>query len=183
MPLPLPVEFSGTTGQNSYTGNTLIGSTITLLDVEPGSRTYGAVISGSGNFTKSGPGNLTLTGNNTYTGTTNVSGGLLQVGNGTSGNLSSSSALSFASIGGGAGGTVNFNEAAGSSQGMGALTFGAGEGTVQSTYGGSGTTTLTFASLAARTAGATGDFVVSGGTNGSTNKIVITVGAYGQRSD
>ena len=53
------------------------------------------------------------------------------------------------------------------------MSFNGGSDTVQSTYGTSGNTGLTFSSLSTRTAGATGNFVASGG-NGSTNKIVLT---------
>src|SRR5262245_12084867 len=51
--------------------------------------TYAGVISGSGSLTKAGFGQLTLTGNNTYTGTTtNSGGGVLMIGNGgTSGSI------------------------------------------------------------------------------------------------
>jgi autotransporter-associated beta strand protein len=56
---------------------------------------------------------------------------------------------------------------------MGALTFSGGDGTVQSTNNG-GNSFVTFTSLAARTKGATGDFVITNGTNGSSNKIVLT---------
>jgi fibronectin-binding autotransporter adhesin len=49
-------------------------------------------------FTKAGAGTQILSGNNTYTGATTVSGGALQIGNGgTTGGLSSSSAVSVAS--------------------------------------------------------------------------------------
>ena len=124
----------------------------------------------SGGLTKSGTGTLTLSGTNTYTGTTIVSGGTLQLGDGTSGSLAAT-ALTFN------GGTFNYKGvAAGSTQTLGILTFGSAEGTVQSTYGTSGTTTLGFASLAARTAGATGNFVTTGGTNGTTNLIKFTTG-------
>ena len=50
--------------------------------------TFGGVISGNGTTTKRGPGTLTFTGQNAYTGLTTVSAGALQVGNGgTSGTI------------------------------------------------------------------------------------------------
>ena len=61
---------------------------------------------------------------------------------------------------------------------MVALTAGAGDGTLQSTFVGT-SATLTFSSLAARTSGATLNFVTSGGTNGSTNTINLTGAAVG----
>lgn len=119
-----------------------------------------------------GDGTLILKGANTYSGLTTINAGIIQVGNGTTGSLNGSvgTALTFA----GKGGLLNIKETAGAAQGMGTLTFSAGDGNVQSTYGGSGTSSVTFSSLAARTAGATGNFIVSGGTNGVTNKIVLT---------
>src|SRR5262249_38644793 len=52
------------------------------------STTFSGVISGTGGLVKIGAGTLTLTGANTYTGPTIVSGGMLQVGNGgTVGNI------------------------------------------------------------------------------------------------
>ena len=126
-----------------------------------------AEIAGTSGLTKSGAGPLTLSGVNTYTGTTTVNAGTLLVTgslNGTTG-----TALTFAGSG-----TLNVSEASGVSQSMGALTFSAGDGTVQSTYGSDSGIALTFASLSARTAGATANFVVSGGTNGTDNKIVLS---------
>ena len=124
----------------------------------------------SGGLTKSGIGTLILSGSNTYTGATIISGGTLQLGNGSAGTLAAT-ALTFN------GGTFNYQGVtAGSTQTLGVLTFGTAEGTVQATYGTSGTTTLGFASLAARTAGATGNFVTAGGTNGTTNLIKFTTG-------
>ncbi len=50
--------------------------------------TVSQAIGGTGGFTKSGPGTLVLTGNNTYTGGTTISSGFLQIGNGgTTGSL------------------------------------------------------------------------------------------------
>jgi fibronectin-binding autotransporter adhesin len=56
-----------------------------------GANTIGAAITGLGGITKAGTGTLTLTGDNSYTGYTYVSGGTLRVGNG---NLESNLGLS-----------------------------------------------------------------------------------------
>jgi autotransporter-associated beta strand protein len=58
------------------------------------------VISGSGSFTKDGPGTLTLTGVNTYCGGTTVGSGTLQIGNGgtagsITGNVTDTGVLAF----------------------------------------------------------------------------------------
>ena len=145
------------------TGNTLIGGAIS-----DGGATALAL-------TKSGTGNLTLRGANLYTGTTTVQGGTLTLDANTGAGSIAGAALTFS----GGGGTFNYLQSAtGSTQAFsGALTFGAGAGKVQSTFGGGGTGGLTFGSLA-RSAGAMGNFVVSGGTNGTNNSISFgTVGA------
>jgi autotransporter-associated beta strand protein len=51
-----------------------------------------------------------------------------------------------------------------------------GDATIQSTYGGSGTQQLIFASYGGRAAGTTVNFVSSGGTNGTTNRIEVLAG-------
>ena len=167
-----------TTGYASVSGLTLnLGYGVT--------NTYSGVLSnGAAGMTvnKIGLGTQILTGANTSSGTTTITGGTLQVGNGTTGAINgvTGTALTFAGTG-----TLNVNEAAGSSQGMGALTFSAGDGVIQSTYAGTvgvNATSLTFSSLAGRTAGATGNFVVDltgGGVNGIDNKIVLTGAAAG----
>jgi autotransporter-associated beta strand protein len=90
------------TGTNSYTGGTTISSgtlqigsggtsgSITGDVVNQGalvfnrsdSSTFDGSISGTGNVTKLGTGTLVYAGSNTYTGTTTVSAGTLQIGNG-----------------------------------------------------------------------------------------------------
>jgi autotransporter-associated beta strand protein len=93
-------------GTNTYTGTTTIsdgtlqlGDGITTGNIippansitdnaalryfTPSAITHAGVISGSGTFTKWGLGTLTLSGANTYTGTTTISLGTLQLGDGT----------------------------------------------------------------------------------------------------
>ncbi len=71
-------------------------------------------------------------------------------------------------------GTFNYNfPVAGGTQSMGALITGAGDGTVQSTYGSSGNAVLSFTALT-RNLGGTINFAPVGGANGSTNKIVLS---------
>jgi len=137
--------------------------------------TFGGAIANSANqlgtvLTKVGTGTLILDGTNTYTGTTTIRGGTLQVGDGTSGSLASTTPLTFKDTG-----VFNYvGQSAGSAQSLGTLTASAGAGRVQSTYGASGTTSLTFSNVAARSTGSTLNFVTSGGTNGSTNEIIFT---------
>ncbi|WP_407051591.1 autotransporter-associated beta strand repeat-containing protein [Methyloraptor flagellatus] len=85
-------------GTNSYTGGTTVGAgtlvgnasslsgnitnNAAVVFDQTGTGTYGSVISGTGSLTKTGSGTLILTGDNTYTGGTTVSAGVLQVGNG-----------------------------------------------------------------------------------------------------
>lgn len=126
----------------------------------------GAIINNA-DVIKTGTGGLFLSGANTYSGRTEVDAGTLTLTgtlNGTTG-----TALTF-----GGDGTFNFSASTGRTQNMGVLSFSSGHGVVQSTYGGSGNTSLTFSSLGPRGVGASGNFVVTGGTNGSTNKIVLT---------
>jgi autotransporter-associated beta strand protein len=168
------------TGGGTTGGNVTLGAAaLTTGGDNTSPAAYAGVISGTGALRKVGTGTQILTGANAYTGSTIVNGGTLQVGNGTSGSLNGTTgtALKFGSSSGGSG-IANFHEAANVAQGMGALTFEGGDGTVQATYAGSGNSTLTFASVA-RTAGATGNFAVVGGTNGTTNKIQITAQGAG----
>jgi autotransporter-associated beta strand protein len=82
-------------GTISASGNTLhtftSGGTFNLSSLNLNSRLgsiLSGTISGTGDLTYSGPGQLTLTANNTYSGQTIITGGTIQVGlNGTTGNL------------------------------------------------------------------------------------------------
>lgn len=67
-------------------GSSVTEGVKTLVTGDSTSTTFDGVISGStGGLTKQGPGTLTLTGANAYGGTTTISAGTLQLGDGTSG--------------------------------------------------------------------------------------------------
>ena len=126
------------------------------------------VISGSvilSSMSNTFDGGITISGNNTGVGQTaalNQTGGI--------GSLNGN-AISFS----GTGGSYAYTGAAtGSANTLGTLAFTTGQASISSIYGTSGNTSLTFSSMTARSAGATGNFTVTNGTNGSTNKIVIT---------
>ena len=179
----------------SFTSTGLLGfsgsAALTLTGSNTGANVIASAIAnnpGTASVTKSGSGNWTLTGANTYTGATTVNGGTLtitgttgatnvtmtggtlNIGNGTTGSLNgvTGSALFLSGSG-----TFNVNKAAGAVQGMTGLTLLSGSSTVQSTNNG-GNAALTFASMGARPAGASVNFVTSGGVNGTSNKIAIT---------
>lgn len=144
------------------------------LNVVSGSATYGGVIenaSGPLSVTKTGAGTQVLTGANLYTGATVVNRGTLTIGNGTTGSLNGSvgTALTFTGTG-----TFNVAEAASSTQGMGALTLSAGDATITSTGIASQNSTLAFASLGVRAAGATANFTLVTNTTATQNQIVLT---------
>ncbi len=83
----LQVGNGGTTGQ---LGSGHIVNDSELVYNRSDDFTVANTISGSGTLTKTGGGTLILTGTNTYTGTTTISAGVLQVGNGgTTGQLGS----------------------------------------------------------------------------------------------
>jgi autotransporter-associated beta strand protein len=102
---------------------------------------------------KDGAGTLTLTGPTSYTDRTTIGGGTIEYGS-----TSFTGITRTVSTGGTAPG-LNFDKA---------------DGAVKSSSDGTGTATLTFGLAPARTAGATGNFIVSGGTNGTTNSIKLT---------
>jgi autotransporter-associated beta strand protein len=80
----------------SVAGNIEVKSDASLAFYSPYLYTYSKVISGEGDVWKWG-GRTILTGANTYTGSTNVQEGTLQIGNGTSGSIGATSYVGIAS--------------------------------------------------------------------------------------
>ena len=68
-----------TDGSLTGTGNTIVGTSYTLNTGDEDTFTASAILGGSANLTKSEAGTTILSGANTYTGTTTVSGGILSV--------------------------------------------------------------------------------------------------------
>jgi autotransporter-associated beta strand protein len=105
-----------TIGSLGGQGSVLLGSNTLTIGSNNQSTTYSGVIQDSGGVSKTGTGTLTLTGANSYTGTTTVSGGVLNVSN---------------RSGSGTGtGIVNVNSGTLSGKGIiaGAVTIGTGSG-------------------------------------------------------
>ena len=179
------------TGANTYSGTTTIsagvlqvGSGGTVGTLGSGSVTNNAGlifnrsdaitvandISGTGTLTKTGAGTMTLTGANTYSGTTTISAGILQVGNGgTTGTLGSGAITNNAAL------RINRSDAFTLGQnisGTGTLTqFGAGTTTLTGTNTYSGVTTISAGTLQVGNGGTTGTL----GTGAVTNNSILDI--------
>jgi fibronectin-binding autotransporter adhesin len=91
-----PVTFNGGTlryapaaTNTDVSGRTVAFTAGAIIDTNGNNVTYANGIGGTAAFglTKTGAGTLTLAGANTFTGTSNVSGGTLQIGNGSTGSI------------------------------------------------------------------------------------------------
>ncbi|MGX1785436.1 autotransporter domain-containing protein [Bosea sp. NPDC055332] len=170
------LQVTGTT-LTGLTRNIVLGSNGGGFDIADAGNTFTVTqsFSGSGGLTKAGAGTLVLSGANTYTGTTTVSGGTLRAGQ--AGAFSASSAFTIAS-----GATLDlagFDQTIGTLAGAGAITLGAGTLTV-----GSNNTPTTFSGTISGTGGLiktgtgmltlSGTSTYSGATTVSAGKIYIT---------
>lgn len=164
-------------GTTTAGARVLTSATAATLTVnQSANTTFNGQMTNAMTFVKGGSGTLTLQGTNTYTGGTFVNSGTLKV-EAKTGSLPAGGALTF--NGTGAFNSDNTGAAAALSPSLGALTLAAGDATVQSTRTAAQNLSLTFSSLAARPAGATGNFVASGGVNGTENQVVLTGAALG----
>ena len=125
----------------------------TLTTIGNTSTTFSGIMSGSGGFIKSGTSTLTLSGENTYSGPTNITGGILEIA------------------------TIN-----GSATGAGNVIVGvsgtlAGTGTIGILSGQGNTTVNGALEPGSATLGGVGELTIRGGlTMGSTGKIIMELG-------
>jgi fibronectin-binding autotransporter adhesin len=145
------------------------------------------VISGSFNqISKLGTGTWTLSGTSTISGVVQVNNGTLRL-DGETGSFGTfgGGGITFSGAAGGgignypgSGATIQYlGRSTGSTLATGSVTFAGGDNTIASVYGTSGTSGITMAGLNARAAGSTGNFVTTGGVNGTTNRLVLATGS------
>ena len=162
------------------TGTTVSTRVLNLSGAATG--TVSGVVSGSFNqLNKLGVGTWTLSGTSALSGAVQLASGTLVLDGATGSFGTFGGGLTFGSSVanyGGSGATLSYlGKSTGSVLSTGAVTLSVGDNTLSSTYGTSGTSGITVSSLAARSVGATGNFVTSGGSNGTTNAIVLTSGS------
>jgi large repetitive protein len=154
------------TGGGSTGGNVTLGAaTLTIGTNNSSPAAFAGVISGTGSLTKSGTGVLTLSGNNTYTGATTISEGVLQLG--AANRIATSNFIMN-------GGTFRTGATTGFEEGVGTLNV-----TENSTIAlGTGPHTLTFSASNGTTWTANKTILITGwqgtaGLSGTSGKIVV----------
>ncbi|HEX8911701.1 MAG TPA: autotransporter-associated beta strand repeat-containing protein [Humisphaera sp.] len=186
--------FAGSNNLNLGTGAVnLAGNPV--VTVAAGTLTLGGVVGGASNLAKAGAGTLLLSGANTYSGTTTISGGILRVSNGsalgTTANGTTQSGSSALELDG-SGGAITVNEPlsinGGGISNAGALrniagnnTFGGPITMVAQSRINSDSGTLTLSNAAAVTA--TNLTLVVGGTGNTTLSGGVALGTGGLNKD
>jgi autotransporter-associated beta strand protein len=180
----LAISNNMTIGAIAGAGNMTIGSGFTLTTNSSTNSTFSGVISSSGALMKNGTSTLTLSGNNTYSGTTTINAGTLEIastgllgGGNYSGNIVNDGSLLIAS---------NSNQIlSGAISGIGALTKnGTGTLTLSGSNSYSGGTTLNTGTLNINNATALGTatFTIAGGTIDNTSGAAITLSSNNTQS-
>lgn len=173
----LTVSSAEAIGSLTGAGSVVLNGALTIGG-DNTSTTYTGVISGASGLTKVGSGTQTLTGANSFTGTTTVSAGGLTVGFG--GALGNGSAVTVSS-----GATLTSNAASlalGSLAGAGAVSFGAntltsGSNNTSTTFSGAISGSGTFGKAGS------GVLTLSGANSGSSAAILVNGGALAVASD
>jgi fibronectin-binding autotransporter adhesin len=178
---------TGTLAFDEATGTTVAsniadGGTVGGAEGAGITNTLSGVISGAGGFTQSGPGKTILTGSNTYMGPTTASAGTVQIGNGTSGSVSSSSALSTTGTGSMAFDEANGTTVANNIADNGTAVVGAEGSGITNTLSGAISGVGGFTQSGAGTTFLTGSNSYSGGTSVNAGKVYVNGGTSGASS-
>ena len=169
------INFSNTGALAFATPNT--ATTLNLTGVSTALNSLRLAIGNNGtaatSVQKSGAGTWVLSGPSSFTGAVTILSGTLQLED-ASGSLNAGANIGFTG-----GGTFLFDNTGATSkdtQSLNAITFGGGDATVEVNYTSANLNTLLYPDhFGARSAGATGNFVVNGGTNGSTSGVFENV--------
>jgi len=152
-------------GTATFAGGVTLTGPAQLIAAAGGTSAFTGIITGPGSITKTGLGIVNLSAANTYTGSTTISGGTLQLGaGGTTGSLSTSSAITN-------NGTFTINRSNAVSQGTD-FSGSAITGTGGLSQAGSGTTTLNAANTYS------GGTTLSAGRLNLNNASAIGTGAF-----
>jgi fibronectin-binding autotransporter adhesin len=152
-------------GTTTFSGPITVNNTATLSAVAGGTANFSGVLGGPGSISKTGAGSVVLSAANTYTGSTTITTGTLQLGSGgTTGSLSISSAITN-------NGTFTINRSNAVSQGTD-FSSSAITGTGGLSQAGSGTTTLNAANTYS------GGTTLSAGRLNLNNASAIGTGAF-----
>ena len=171
----LQISTTGQLGGGNYSGN--IANTGTFRYNSTANQTLGGIISGNGALVKNAASTLTLSGNNTYTGTTTITAGTLQIsstgllgGGNYSANISNTGTLLIASNSNQTLGGVISGSGALTKNGTGVLTLSG-----NNTYSGATTLTAGQININSATAIGTGTLTITGGTIDNTSGSAITL--------
>jgi autotransporter-associated beta strand protein len=151
-------SFNQTTGALAGSGSVTLGSATLTTNGGNANSTFAGVISGTGGLIKSGSGTLLLSNNNSYTGTTAVGAGVLQLGNGgTTGSVSGNISV-------GSGATLVFDRSdsvtySGTISGAGGVTQSGGTLILSGTNTYQGGTTIASGTLVVGDGGTSGSIV------------------------